>query len=164
MIGYKGMNLDMTCLGMKYEVGETYYANGEIELCENGFHFCEKLTDVFDFYNKHGSRFFLVESGEDVKTDGRKYVTSKLTILEEVPEKEVNRAFYDNGYGYGYCYGKGYGCGYGKGYGDGYGNGYGNGYCYGYGYGNGFGYGYGIDTGDSIVDRYSNIQKILIFN
>lgn len=170
MKGYKGMNPDMTCLGMQYEIGETYYAGGDIELCRNGLHFCERLVDVFNYYHKDESRFFYVESGGYVKTDGVKYVTSKLTILSEVPEKEVNRTFYS----YRHCSSKVYDDGNGYNCGDYNGNGYGDGNCYsdgtglGNGYGNYYGDGHGNGSGDCKGNGYGygdgrNIQRILIF-
>lgn len=133
--GYKGMDKDMRCRGMQYEVGKTYHVDGKIELCKNGLHFCQNLGDVFDFYpNKYGNRFFEVESNVPVCGDGKKYATATLTVLRELTVVELNRAIYGNGYG----------CG------DGYGNGNGNGYGDGYGYGNGDGYG-------------KNIQRVLVF-
>ena len=140
MKGYKGMNKDMTCRGMKYEIGKTYYIDGDIKLCRNGFHFCKNPKNVFDFYQKDKSRYFEIEAKEPIKTDRKKSVTATITILRELDDIEINRIIY--GYGNGY----GYGDGYGYGYGDGNGNGYGYGYGYGYGNGNGDG-----------------IQRILLF-
>ena len=163
MRGYKGMNNDMTCRGMQFEVGKTYRIDGEIEICHNGLHFCQNLVDVFDYYEKSaGSRYFEVETKEDVITLGNKSVTSELTILREIEDIEVNRATYGYGDGYGYGYGDGYGDGYGNGYGDGYGYGYG--YGYGNGYGDGYGYGYGYGNGNGYGYGYGkNIQRIGIF-
>ena len=168
MRGYKGMSKDMTCRGMQFEIGKTYHVDGEIELCKNGLHFCQILMDVFDFYKKDGeNRFFEVETDKSVSSDKKKSVTAELTILRELTDIEVNRAYYGNGYGYGDGdgYGNGYGDGdgYGNGYGDGYGNGYGDGYGDGYGYGDGNGYGDGYGNGYGDGDGY-NIQKVLVFN
>ena len=138
MKGYKGMNADMTCRGMKYEVGKTYYAYGKVEVCSNGLHFCQRLIDVFDYYlMNETNRFFEVEAEGVIETDGKKSATNKLVITRELEAIEINRTAYGNGGGNGY----GYGYGNGDGYGDGGGNGYGD--------GNGFGYG--------------NIQRILLF-
>lgn len=155
MKGYKGMGKDMKCRGMQYEVGRTYRVDGEVELCWNGLHFCERLVDVFPFYAPDASRYFEVEAGGTVVTDeaGRKSAASELTIVRELPEAEVNvcRIFGSgcgngsgngsgNGYVDGNCYGDGGGCG------DGGGGGKGNGNC-GYGYVDGNGYGDGEDSG-----------------
>lgn len=48
------MNADMTCRGMRYEVGKSYHVDGNITVCERGLHFCERLTDVFDYYKREG--------------------------------------------------------------------------------------------------------------
>ena len=118
MRGYKGTNRDMQCRGVQYEIGKTYHVDGEIELCENGLHFCEHLVDVYQFYDVGNSRYFEVEASGDIKTDGVKSAARELTILRELPELIINRTIY--GYGNG----------------DGNGNGYGNGYGYGNGISN----------------------------
>ena len=150
MKGYKGTDKDMRCRGMQYEIGKTFYADGKIEVCDNGLHFCIRLTDVFDYYEHgNGNRFFEVEADGIIDSDGKKSAASELKIIRELTDIEINRTVYGNGYGYGYSYGDGSGYGYGYGYGYGDGNGYGNGY--GDGYGDGSGYGYG------------NIQKVLMY-
>ena len=125
MKGYKGMNADMTCRGMKYEVGKTYHADGEIKACKNGLHFCERLIDVFDYYKRDESRFFEVEAFGIIKTYDNKSAASDLAIIRELSDIEINRILYGYGDGYGYGYGYGNGDGNGNGYGDDYGNGYG---------------------------------------
>ena len=35
MKGYKGMDANMQCRGMQFEIGKTYKVDGEIKLCEN---------------------------------------------------------------------------------------------------------------------------------
>ena len=151
MKGYKGMDMNMQCRGMQFEIGKSYHVDGEIKVCSKGLHFCKQLKDVFDFYNREGNRFFEIETLGIVKTDGTKSATSDLRIIRELSDIEINRVVY--GYGNGNGYGNGDGDGYGYGNGYGYGDGNGNGYGYGYGNGDGYGYGYG----------YGNIQKILLF-
>ena len=119
MKGYKGMDKDMRCRGMQYEVGKSYHVEGYISACLNGLHFCARIADVFKYYGRQdGNRFFEVEATGEIKTDGNKSVTSDMTIIRELSEIEVNRAAY--GYGYGNGYGNGDGNGDGYGYGDGY--------------------------------------------
>ena len=139
MKGYKGMHKDMTCRGMQYEIGKTYRVGGKIALCSNGLHFCERLKDVFTFYDReNGSRYFEVNAGGQIVCDGSKSAASELTIIRELTDIEVNRCVY------------GYGNGYGDG--DGYGDGNGDGDGYGYGYGNGYGNSNGL-----------GIQRIAIY-
>jgi hypothetical protein len=105
---------------MQYEIGKTYRVDGEIALCSNGLHFCERLKDVFAFYGReNGSRYFEVYSGGQIVCDGSKSAASELTIIRELTDIEVNRCIYGDGNGDGYGYGYGNGDGYGDGYGDG---------------------------------------------
>ena len=48
--GYKVFNSDWTCRGFQYKVGETYIHNGNIKMCVSGFHFCQKASDCFSYY------------------------------------------------------------------------------------------------------------------
>ena len=168
MKGYKGMDKNMQCLGMQYEVGKTYHVDGEIDVCRNGLHFCEKLKDVFNYYERDGNRFYEVEASGTIKSDGNKSATSDLRIIRELSDVEINRISYGCGYNYGYSYSNSNGCGNGNGHSNG--NGCGNGYNYGYGCdyncGNGYGcgYNYGYSDGDGDGYGYGNgIQRILIF-
>ena len=67
-IAYKAFNADFTCRGFQYEVGKTYTHDGEISMCDAGFHACENPLDVLNYYNLCDSRFAVVElSGEILK-------------------------------------------------------------------------------------------------
>ena len=150
--GYKGINADMTCRGMKFAVGNKYHVDGDIDVCKNGLHFCKRLIDVFDHYPRDENRFFLIAAYGEIKTEYAKSVASDIEILRELNDIEINRNVYGNGNGDGY--GDGDVNGYGNG--DGYGNGYGDGEGYGYGDGNGDGYGYGYGNGYGYVDVDGN--------
>ena len=141
MKGYKGMDSNMQCRGMQFEVGKSYHVDGDISVCHNGLHFCERLKDVFYYYAADGNRFFEIEASGTVRTVGGKSAASDLFIVRELTRIEINRIVYGNGYGCGYGYGDGYGDGGGNGDGNGYGNGESNGYGY----------------------VYSDIHKILMF-
>ena len=161
MKGYKGMDKNMRCRGMQYEVGKSYHVDGEIMLCKNGLHFCKTLTNVFKYYGfGHNNRYFEVEASGIVTANDEKIAASDIIIVRELSIAEVNRSFYGgnnygdgdgygngDGWGDGWGYGNGWGYGGGwcngsvDGYGDGCGDGYGNGRGYGCGYGNGYGNG-----------------------
>ena len=66
MIAYKGTDMNGKCLGMQYEVGKEYTAEGEISCCNNGLHACEAPLDVFAYYPPVGSRYFEVEPSGDI--------------------------------------------------------------------------------------------------
>lgn len=86
--GYKAFNSDLTCRGMQYEVGKEYTHDGDISLCEQGFHFCEQLTDCYQYYNSK-SRICEVEALGEVKTDDTKSVTDHIRIVRELTREEI---------------------------------------------------------------------------
>ncbi|HBF3344268.1 TPA: pentapeptide repeat-containing protein, partial [Clostridioides difficile] len=102
--GYKVFNPDWTCRNFKYEVGKTYNHIGDIEVCEAGFHFCQKAIDCFNYYpfdNKN--KVAKIEAIGLTKTFGDKSVTNKITIVEEIKWDEllniVNIGHNNTGYG-----------------------------------------------------------------
>ena len=75
---YKGFNKDMTCRGYKYEEGKEYEHEGEVKVCEGGFHACERPLDCFDYYYPAGSVYHVVELEGDIsKSDDDTKVASK---------------------------------------------------------------------------------------
>lgn len=134
MRGFKGFDPDLKCRDFPYEVGQSYSHDGPVGLCQQGFHFCERLRDCFEFYDPdNGNRFCEVEAWEDIQSDGKKSVAQNIEIIRELTPIEICRVKYG--------YGNGDGDGDGDGNGDGYGDGYGDGNGYGNGNGNGDGYG-----------------------
>ena len=87
MKGYKGFDKDLQCYGgYQYEVGRTETTD-KAELCESGFHFCERPLDVFNYFAPANSRYCEIEA-EDVspETEERdtKRVAKKLTVKGEI--------------------------------------------------------------------------------
>ena len=63
--GYKGTDKDMKCRDYQYEMGKQHDMpdNSEIKICRSGFHFCDKIRDVFGYYDvQRGNRFFEVRA------------------------------------------------------------------------------------------------------
>ena len=92
MIGYKGFDKNFKCKDFQYEVGQTYKFDGELEICECGFHFCDMPLAVFEFYPPADSRFALVEAvGNIVNNDGdkHKFCTDELKIIKELTLDEL---------------------------------------------------------------------------
>ena len=160
MKGYKAFDENLCCRGMQYEVGKTYEMTEKPKVCARGFHFCQNVQDVFNYYPRNGSRICEVEAIGDIETNGDKSATNKLTVIREIVGIDYSKLIYGDGSGYGYGDGDGSGYGYGDGSGYGYGDGDGSGYGYGYGDGSGYGYGYGDGDGSGYCYG-SNIQKIL---
>ena len=92
MRGYKAFLSDMTTRhgdNTVYEVGKTYTVEGEVKICENGYHFCKKCVDVYDYYNKP-CRICEVNVTGAVQTQGNKSVGRKLKILRELTADEIS--------------------------------------------------------------------------
>ena len=92
MKGYKAFLSDMTTKhgdNTVYEVGKTYAVEGEVRICENGYHFCKKCVDVYDYYSKP-CRICEVSVTGAVQTQGNKSVGRRLKILRELTANEIS--------------------------------------------------------------------------
>lgn len=88
--GYKVFNPDWTCQGFHYEVGKTYKHDGNIEMCRAGFHFCQKISDCFNYYDFDiNNKVAEVEAIGNVETLRDKSVTDEIVILRELTWYEV---------------------------------------------------------------------------
>ena len=99
MKGYKALDQTMRAIdgnGMQFEMGETYSVEGEVVLCENGFHFCERIEDLNRYNNIKDSRIFEVETGGKIKSDGMQYVAQKIRLVREITKQEINDYFKKN--------------------------------------------------------------------
>lgn len=90
MKGYKAFNSDWTCRDFKYEVGKTYEHEGEIVLCESGFHFCQSLSGVIYYYPLRPTTHFCeVEALGYIISGYDKHVTNKIKIVKEISFDDV---------------------------------------------------------------------------
>ena len=92
MKGYKAFLPNMTTQygdDTVYEVGKTYTVEGEIKICENGYHFCKKCVDVYDYYSNPCRICEVIVTGA-VQTQGNKSVGRKLKILRELTSDEIS--------------------------------------------------------------------------
>jgi hypothetical protein len=103
-IGYKGFKKDIKGLYCQpeqtktyYKVGKIYIVKGELSLCKNGFHFCEHINSVHDYYHILNDVICEVEILGDVVTDGTKSCTNKIKILKELTKQQVLKLS-NNGY------------------------------------------------------------------
>lgn len=88
--GFKVFNPDWTCRGFQYEVGKEYIHEGEIGLCEAGFHYCKKASDCFNYYSFDSkNKVAEVEAFGEVLCKGNKSVTNKLRIVKEITWQEL---------------------------------------------------------------------------
>ena len=92
MKGYKVFNPDWTCRGFQFEVGKTFEEDVKPECCEQGFHFCTKASNCFNYYKfDPENKVAEVEAiGEvDTNDENTKCCTNKLHIIREITWQEV---------------------------------------------------------------------------
>lgn len=93
LIGYKGFDKDLASYYMKtpYKVGEEYECNGEIKVCENGFHACANPLDVFTYYSAWNldNRFCRVAQWGSIDKNENKIASSNIKILEEISLQDM---------------------------------------------------------------------------
>ena len=84
--GYKATDKDMKCRGFQFELGKWYEHDGEISLCESGFHFCEYPSGPWAYY--HDGRLFKCEAEEVLVSTGPgayiKHVARRIRLVEEI--------------------------------------------------------------------------------
>ena len=88
---YKGFNSELRCKDFQYEVGKEYEIDGDIKVCERGFHACESPLEVFDHYDMLNSRFAEVEqSGKiDRENNSTKVCSSKIKVKAELKLADI---------------------------------------------------------------------------
>ena len=79
---YKGFKKDMTCRDFQFEEGKEYVYDGEVKVCESGFHACERPLDCFDYYYPAESVYHEVELSDDISksSDDTKVAAKKIKI------------------------------------------------------------------------------------
>ena len=90
---YKAFDKDLSCRGLKYEVGKEYEETGDIKACKKGFHACPYPLDVFGYYAPARSRFCEVEqSGQIDDSESDKVCSSKIRIGAELDIRGLVKA------------------------------------------------------------------------
>ena len=89
ILAIKGMDLDMSCRGHKFETGKTYTVTGKVRACDNGFHSCPldgetSPLSVFEYYAPGTSRFFEVEASGETDRQGNKLASASITVGVEI--------------------------------------------------------------------------------
>ena len=82
MKAYKGFNKDMTCRDFQFEEGKSYEHEGNVKVCESGFHACERPLNCFDYYSPASSVYHEVEADGDISKsdDDTKIAAKKIKI------------------------------------------------------------------------------------
>ena len=88
IIGYKFVKQDMTSKegNHKWQIGKWYTHNGELRLCDSGFHACRTPSQSLGYV--YGDRWFKVEArGKIVEKKGDKFVASEMRLVSKLPIK-----------------------------------------------------------------------------
>ena len=91
---FKGTDKDMKCRGYQYKLGKTETTD-HAELCEAGFHACERPLDVFGYYPPGVSRYFeadLEDVSDERGDDDTKVVGKKITLRAELSIAKLCKA------------------------------------------------------------------------
>ena len=77
------------CLTLTYEQGKTYTFKGKLNICSDGFHYCENPVDTLVYY-PYTKDFILmeVEPLGETQREGNKSVTNKLKINKILSHEE----------------------------------------------------------------------------
>jgi YD repeat-containing protein len=87
MIAYKA-TYNFKCLNQEYKVGKTYTSD-RMKICAFGFHFCQKMEEVLNYYDPSSDFILLeVEILGKIETKDDKSVTDKLKVLRVIPFEE----------------------------------------------------------------------------
>lgn len=91
IVSYKGFDLNLTCRGMQYEIGQTYTHDGDVVVCSSGLHACEHPLNVLKYYPPSGSRYAEVRQSGQVDRDrtDTKIASARLTVTVELSLHEM---------------------------------------------------------------------------
>ena len=83
---YKGFDLNFACRGFTFKVGKTYTHEGDLKLCQSGFHACEVPLDCWSYYPPTTSKYGVVDLGgaTNEKRDDSKRVGNRLTVKASI--------------------------------------------------------------------------------
>lgn len=99
--GYKGTDKDMKCRDYQYEMNKQHDMpeGAEIDICRSGFHFCDKIKDVFRYYDvSKGNRFFEVKAlvrrwnkdgNYTIEHSNDKMVAKSIQFVRELSTEEI---------------------------------------------------------------------------
>jgi len=81
-IAYKGMDKNMECRNMQFEIWKTYTEDSAV-LCNSGFHYCQNLENIYNYYDSD-SRIFEIEILGNVDFGLDKDCSTSIKIIKEI--------------------------------------------------------------------------------
>jgi len=93
-IGYKATN-NMRCKSLTYEIGKEYKISS-MEMCNHGFHYCDRLDDTLNYYTYNKDIVFIkIEILGEIENEGDKSVTDHIRVLGIVDKSNLQNCKYD---------------------------------------------------------------------
>lgn len=94
-IGYKGFNQDLSCKKEIFEIGKVYYKENKEnpKTCSaDGYHYCNDLNNVFEYYGKPTDRYCKIEIlGNFTDDKDGKSVTTAFRVQQELSKDEIEQ-------------------------------------------------------------------------
>jgi len=85
IIGFKVTDKNMKCRDVQFTMNKKHSVEGDIMVCENGFHFCKELKDCFNYYTfTPENRVFLVEGEGDYDFNADKVAVRSIKFIKEL--------------------------------------------------------------------------------
>src|SRR5688572_25069978 len=95
-IGYKGFKEDLKCLSFQFAIGYEYTHPGDVMLCHRGFHYCNKLSEVFNYYPENKNHIYcIVEPSGKIIKGGDKNVCQTIKIVRQLSNDEVIKIIHE---------------------------------------------------------------------
>lgn len=86
---YKSFKPDLTCREFQYEENKWFEAEGEIKLCENGFHACANPFDLFNYYGGELNKDLVIyevelEGVSEERQGDSKVVAKRIRLVKKI--------------------------------------------------------------------------------
>jgi hypothetical protein len=94
IISYKALDKDLKCCGEQFEVGKPKIYEGQIKICNSGYHSCLYGLDVLTYYNIIESRFAECEISGKIQTHSgdTKQCSKNINLIKEIGITELVNA------------------------------------------------------------------------
>lgn len=90
MKGYKAFDSNLTCRNYEFNTTDTFVHEGDVNLCNSGFHFCTELQDVIKYYHTSDMKVYEIEADgiiTESENDCTKRACSQIKLIREIPPR-----------------------------------------------------------------------------
>lgn len=95
MKGYKAFDSNLKCRGYQFNTSDTFVHEGDVILCEAGFHFCTELQDVVKYYSSSDMKVYEIEADGIItqsENDCSKRACSQIKLIREISLDELKNS------------------------------------------------------------------------